>query len=200
MEALVHNLNTMHSRAGAQIPFSSINYGTDTSPEGRHGHGAACCWRPRPVWATVRLRSSRFIFSRSKKGVNYNPGDPNYDLFKLACRVSAKRHVPELLVHRRSVQPAVLQARSTTTPKSPTWAAAPESWPMMYDPTPRDDLRPRQSAASPRSTCRASPSKPRRDLDRFFEDLDRKDRSGRRPAAGPFQDPVRQARAATTRS
>lgn len=93
MEALVHNLNTMHSRAGAQIPFSSINYGTDTSPEGRMviknvmlateaglGNGET------PVFPI-------HIF-KLKAGVSYNPEDPNYDLFKLACRVSAKRLFP----------------------------------------------------------------------------------------------------------
>lgn len=93
MEALVHNLNTMHSRAGAQIPFSSLNYGTDTSPEGRMvirnlllateaglGNGETAIF---PI----------HIF-KVKEGVNFNPGDPNYDLFKLACRVSAKRLFP----------------------------------------------------------------------------------------------------------
>jgi len=93
MEALVHNLNTMHSRAGAQIPFSSINYGTDTSPEGRLviesvllaqeaglGHGET------PIFPI-------HIF-KVKEGISYNPGDPNYDLFKLALRVSAKRLFP----------------------------------------------------------------------------------------------------------
>ncbi|HJB66678.1 MAG TPA: anaerobic ribonucleoside triphosphate reductase [Candidatus Mailhella merdavium] len=93
MEALVHNLNTMHSRAGAQIPFSSINYGTDTSPEGRMvirnvllateaglGNGET------PIFPI-------HIF-KVKEGVNYRKGDPNYDLFRLACRVSAKRLFP----------------------------------------------------------------------------------------------------------
>ncbi len=93
MEALVHNLNTMHSRAGAQTPFSSINYGTDTSPEGRM------------VMKNVMLateaglgRGETPIFPiqifKIKEGVNYNPGEPNYDLFQLACRVSAKRLFP----------------------------------------------------------------------------------------------------------
>ena len=93
MEALIHNLNTMNSRAGAQVPFSSINYGTDTSPEGRL------------VMQQVLLatdaglgRGETPIFPiqifRVKEGVNYNPGDPNYDLFKLAMRVSAKRLFP----------------------------------------------------------------------------------------------------------
>ena len=93
MESFVHNLNTMHSRAGAQVPFSSINYGLDTSPEGRLvmkqllltteaglGNGET------PIFPIQ-------IF-RVKEGINYNPGDPNYDLFKLSCRVSAKRLFP----------------------------------------------------------------------------------------------------------
>ena len=93
MEALIHNLNTMHSRAGAQTPFSSINYGMDTSAEGRMvmknlllateaglGNGETAIF---PIQ----------IF-RVKDGVNYNPGEPNYDLFQLAMRCSAKRLFP----------------------------------------------------------------------------------------------------------
>lgn len=93
MEAFVHNLNTMHSRAGAQVPFSSINFGTDTSPEGRLviknillaieaglGNGETAIF---PV----------SIF-KVKEGINYNPEDPNYDMFKLAMKVSAKRLFP----------------------------------------------------------------------------------------------------------
>ena len=93
MEAFVHNLNTMHSRAGAQVPFSSINFGTDTSAEGRMvtenfllaineglGHGET------PIFPVS-------IF-KVKEGVNYNKEDKNYDLFKLACKVSAKRLFP----------------------------------------------------------------------------------------------------------
>jgi len=93
MEAFIHNLNTMHSRAGAQVPFSSINFGTDTSPEGRMviknfllatdaglGNGET------PIFPIS-------IF-KLKEGVSYNKEDPNYDLFKLACKVSAKRLFP----------------------------------------------------------------------------------------------------------
>ena len=93
MEAFIHNLNTMHSRAGAQVPFSSVNFGTDTTPEGRMviknfllatdaglGNGET------PIFPIS-------IF-KVKEGINYNPEDPNYDLFKLACRVSAKRLFP----------------------------------------------------------------------------------------------------------
>ena len=93
MEAFIHNLNTMHSRAGAQVPFSSVNFGTDISPEGRMviknfllatdaglGNGET------PIFPIS-------IF-KIKDGVSYNPEDPNYDLFKLACKVSAKRLFP----------------------------------------------------------------------------------------------------------
>ncbi|MDO4977679.1 MAG: anaerobic ribonucleoside triphosphate reductase [Eubacteriales bacterium] len=93
MQALIHNLNTMHSRAGAQVPFSSINYGTDTSPEGQMviecllestmdglGNGET------PIFPVQ-------IF-KVKEGINYNPGDPNYHLFKLAIETSAKRLFP----------------------------------------------------------------------------------------------------------
>ena len=93
MEAFIHNLNTMHSRAGAQVPFSSINFGTDVSPEGRMviknyllaanaglGHGET------PIFPIS-------IF-KVKEGINYNKEDPNYDLFHLSCEVSAKRLFP----------------------------------------------------------------------------------------------------------
>ncbi len=93
MEALVHNLNTMHSRAGAQTPFSSINYGMDVSPEGRLvvknvllAHEAGLGAGETPIFPI-------HIF-RVKEGINVAPGEPNYDLFKLACRVSAKRLFP----------------------------------------------------------------------------------------------------------
>ena len=93
MEAFVHNLNTMHSRAGAQVPFSSINFGTDTSPEGRMviknyllSVDAGLGKNETPIFPIS-------IF-KIKEGVNYNPGDPNYDLFKLSCKVSAKRLFP----------------------------------------------------------------------------------------------------------
>ncbi len=66
MEALVHNLNTMHSRAGAQVPFSSFNYGTDTSPEGRMVMQNLLL-ATEAVWATAKHPFSRFIFSRSRK-------------------------------------------------------------------------------------------------------------------------------------
>ena len=93
MEGFIHNLNTMHSRAGAQVPFTSINFGTDTSPSGRLvskylleatmnglGHGET------PIFPIS-------IF-KVKEGINYNPEDPNYDLFKRSMEVSAKRLFP----------------------------------------------------------------------------------------------------------
>lgn len=93
MEALIHNLNTMHSRAGAQIPFSSINYGTDTSPEGRLVMESVLKATEAGLGGGETPIFPIHIF-KVKEGVNYNPGDPNYDLFKLACRVSAKRLFP----------------------------------------------------------------------------------------------------------
>ena len=93
MEAQIHNLNTMNSRAGAQVPFSSINYGMDTSPEGRM------------VMRNVMLATEAGLGNgetpifpiqifRVKEGVSFNPGDPNYDLYRLAIRTSAKRLFP----------------------------------------------------------------------------------------------------------
>lgn len=93
MEALIHNLNTMHSRAGAQIPFSSINYGMDTSPEGRLAMKNVLLATEAGLGNGETPIFPIQIF-RVKEGVSYNPGDPNYDLFRLACRVSAKRMFP----------------------------------------------------------------------------------------------------------
>lgn len=93
MEAFVHNLNTMHSRAGAQIPFSSINYGTDTSPEGRLVIESVLLATEAGLGNGETPIFPIHIF-KIKEGINYNPEDPNYDLFKLACRVSAKRLFP----------------------------------------------------------------------------------------------------------
>jgi len=93
MEAVIHNLNTMHSRAGAQIPFSSLNYGTCTSSEGRLVIKAIleATWNGLGNGETPVFPIQIF---KVKEGINYNEGDPNYDLFKLACKVSAKRLFP----------------------------------------------------------------------------------------------------------
>ncbi|MDE6775408.1 MAG: anaerobic ribonucleoside triphosphate reductase, partial [Ruminococcus sp.] len=93
MEALVHNLNTMNSRAGAQTPFSSINYGTDTSPEGRMVIKNVLLAQEAGLGNGETPIFPIHIF-KVKEGINYNVDDPNYDLFKLACRVSAKRLFP----------------------------------------------------------------------------------------------------------
>lgn len=96
MEAFIHNMNTIHSRGGNQVVFSSVNYGTDTSAEGRCvirellnstyegvGNGTTAIF-PIQIW-------------KKKKGVSYLPEDPNYDLYKLACKVSARRFFPNFL-------------------------------------------------------------------------------------------------------
>ncbi len=96
MEAFIHNMNTIHSRGGNQVVFSSINYGTDTSAEGRCvirellnstyegvGNGATAIF-PIQIW-------------KKKKGVNYLPEDPNYDLYRLACKVTARRFFPNFV-------------------------------------------------------------------------------------------------------
>lgn len=93
MEALIHNLNTMHSRAGAQIPFSSLNYGTDTSDEGRMVMKNLLLAEEEGLGNGETPIFPIHIF-KVKEGVNYNKDDKNYDLFKLACRVSAKRLFP----------------------------------------------------------------------------------------------------------
>lgn len=93
MEALVHNLNTMNSRAGAQVPFSSVNYGTDTSPEGRMVIKQLLLATEAGLGGGETAIFPVQIF-KMKAGVSYNEGDPNYDLFKLAIRVSAKRLFP----------------------------------------------------------------------------------------------------------
>ncbi len=96
MEAFIHNMNTIHSRGGNQVVFSSVNYGTDTSPEGRCiirellkstdrgvGNGATAIF-PIQIW-------------KKKRGVNYLPEDPNYDLYQFACKISAHRFFPNFL-------------------------------------------------------------------------------------------------------
>lgn len=93
MEALIHNLNTMHSRAGAQIPFSSLNYGTDTSDEGRMAVKNLLLAEEEGLGNGETPIFPIHIF-KVKEGINYNKTDKNYDLFKLACRVSAKRLFP----------------------------------------------------------------------------------------------------------
>lgn len=93
MEALIHNLNTMHSRAGAQTPFSSVNYGMDTSPEGRMVVRNMLLATEKGLGQGETPIFPIQIF-RVKSGVNYNEGEPNYDLFQLACKVSSKRLFP----------------------------------------------------------------------------------------------------------
>lgn len=93
MEGLVYNLNTMHSRAGAQVPFSSINLGTDTTKEGRMVTNALLRAFERGLGKGESPIFPNLVF-RLKKGINFQPGDPNYDLFQKAMDVAAKRMNP----------------------------------------------------------------------------------------------------------
>ena len=126
MEALVHNLNTMHSRAGAQTPFSSVNYGMDTSPEGRmviknmllateEGLGSG----ETPIFPVQ-------IF-RVKEGVNYNPERSELRPVQAGHALLGQAPVPELLLPGRAVQRAVLQGHAGDRDRA-IWAAAPASW------------------------------------------------------------------------
>ena len=96
MEAFIHNMNTIHSRGGNQVVFSSINYGTDTSAEGR------CVIRDllRSTYRGVGNEATAIFpiqIWKKKKGVNYFPEDPNYDLYEFACKVSARRFFPNFI-------------------------------------------------------------------------------------------------------
>lgn len=96
MEGFVHNLNTMHSRAGAQVPFTSINFGTDTSASGRL---VSKCLLKATENGLGKGETPIFPISifKVKSGVNYNPEDPNYDLFKRSMEVSSKRLFPNFV-------------------------------------------------------------------------------------------------------
>lgn len=93
MEAFVHNLNSMHSRAGSQVPFSSVNFGTDTSTEGRYVSKTLLETTDRGL-GNGEIAIFPISIFKMKKGVNFDPGDPNYDLFKLSCKVSSHRLYP----------------------------------------------------------------------------------------------------------
>ena len=169
MEAFIHNLNTMHSRAGAQTPFSSINYGMDTTPEGRMvmknimlateaglGHGET------PIFPIQ-------IF-RVKDGVNLNEGEPNYDLFKLACRCSAKRLFPNF-----SFIDAPFNAQYYKEGHPETEIAymgcRTRVIGNVYDPT-REICNGRGNLSFTSINLPRLAIKAKGDLDRFFEDLD----------------------------
>ncbi len=170
MEAFIHNLNTMHSRAGAQTPFSSINYGMDTSPEGRMvmknvmlateaglGHGET------PIFPIQ-------IF-RVKDGINLNEGEPNYDLFKLACRCSAKRLFPNF-----SFVDAPFNAKYYKEGHPETEIAymgcRTRVIGNVYDPE-REICNGRGNLSFTSINLPRLAIKAKGDLDRFFEDLDR---------------------------
>ncbi len=171
MEALVHNLNTMHSRAGAQIPFSSLNYGTDISAEGRLvtenlllatesglGNGETSIF---PI----------HIF-KVKEGVNFNEGEPNYDLFRLACRVSAKRMFPNFSFIDA---PFNLQYYKPGHPETEASYMGCRTRVVgnVYDPT-REIVSGRGNLSFTSINLPRIGLRSHGDLDFFFEDLDRK--------------------------
>ena len=171
MEALVHNLNTMHSRAGAQIPFSSINYGTDTSPEGRLVIESVLLATEAGLGNGETPIFPIHIF-KVKEGVNYNEGDPNYDLFKLACKVSAKRLFPNF-----SFLDAPFNAQYYKPGDHNTEAAYMGCRTRVignaYDPT-REVVGGRGNLSFTSINLPRMAIKAKGDVDLFFEDLDRK--------------------------
>ena len=171
MEAFIHNLNTMHSRAGAQTPFSSINYGMDTSPEGRM------------VMKNVMLATEAGLgggetpifpiqIFRVKEGVNYNPGDPNYDLFKLACRCSAKRLFPNFAFVDA---PFNLQYYDPKRPETEIayMGCRTRVISNVYDPS-RQQCNQRGNLSFTSINLPRIAIKAKGDLDQFFDELDRK--------------------------
>ena len=178
MEALVHNLNTMHSRAGAQVPFSSINYGTDTTPEGRmvirnillaRGRRSGQ-WRdshlPDPYLqgqGRHQLQRGRSELRSVQAGLSrYRPS---------GCSRTSPSWTP--LSTCSTTSPAI------TTPKWPTWAAGPVSWPMST-------IRTREVTCGRGNLSFTSINLPRiainahGNVEWFFEELERKDGSGHR--------------------
>ena len=171
MEAFIHNLNTMHSRAGAQTPFSSINYGMDTSPEGRM------------VMRNIMLATEAGLGNgetpifpiqifRVKEGVNYNPGEPNYDLFKLACRCSAKRLFPNFAFLDA---PFNLQYYDPKRPETEIayMGCRTRVISNVYDPT-RQQCNGRGNLSFTSINLPRIAIKAKGDLDVFFDDLDNK--------------------------
>jgi len=171
MEAFIHNLNTMHSRAGAQTPFSTINYGMDTSPEGRM------------VMKNVMLATEAGLGNgetpifpihvfRVKKGVNLEAGDPNYDLFKLACRCSAKRLFPNFAFVDA---PYNIKYYKEGVPESEIAYMGCRTRVIANTHDPEQEISPGRGNLSftsinlPRLAIKANG-----DMERFFEDLDHK--------------------------
>lgn len=171
MEAFIHNLNTMHSRAGAQTPFSSINYGMDTSPEGRL------------VMKNVMLATEAGLGNgetpifpiqifRVKDGVNFNPGEPNYDLFQLACRCSAKRLFPNFSFLDAPFNLQYYDPSNTDT-EIAYMGCRTRVISNSYDPTRQVNSRRGNLSFSSINLPRLA-IKARGDVNRFFEDLDHK--------------------------
>ncbi len=127
MESLIHNLNTMNSRAGAQVPFQLYQL-WNLHKDQKHGWRSATCSMPLiRVWEQGKRQSFRCRFFKVKDGINFQPGDPNYDLFRLAIKTSAKRlffRISALLTRRLICN---IIKKATITQKSDIWAAVPVS-------------------------------------------------------------------------
>ena len=171
MEALVHNLNTMHSRAGAQIPFSSINYGTDISPEGRLVIEGVLMATEAGLGNGETPIFPIHIF-KVKEGINFNPGEPNYDLFQLACRVSAKRLFPNFSFLDAPFNLQYYQPGDHNTEVA-YMGCRTRVMANVYDPS-RQVVGGRGNLSFTSINLPRIAIKAKGDLDWFFEDLDRK--------------------------
>ena len=171
MEALVHNLNTMHSRAGAQVPFTSLNYGTDVSSEGRL---VMECLLKATEAGLGNGETSIFpihIF-KVKEGVNYNPGEPNYDLFKLAMRVSAKRMFPNFSFLDAPFNAQYYKPGHPET-EATYMGCRTRVIGNVYDPT-REIVNGRGNLSFTSINLPRIAIRSKGDIDWFFQDLDRK--------------------------
>ena len=170
MEALIHNLNTMNSRAGAQTPFSSINYGTDTSPEGRMVIKNVLLAQEAGLGNGETPIFPIHIF-KIKEGINYNKEDINYDLFKLACRVSAKRLFPNFSFLDAPFNKQYYVEGDVNTEVAYMGCRTRVAG-NNYDPS-REIVTGRGNLSFTSVNLPRLGIKAKGDLDRFFEDLDR---------------------------
>ena len=156
-------------RRRADAVLARVNYGMDTSPEGRLVmKKPAACYGGR-AWATARRPIFPIQIFRVKEGVNYNEGDPNYDLFKLAVPLLAPSACSRISHSWMPRSTCSITSRAIRKPRSPTWAAARVLWRNVYDPDPRGHAAAAATCRSRPSTCRGLPSAATATCDLFFE-------------------------------